>query len=1009
VAFINGEKKEVHGIEAHNILNAFQRLYTTETEDTLELEIRLKTCSVRYGQSMNFTVSTFIETLQGLWDARFKDEQSEVLSRELIRRKSETKGITIRRRDPIKLSKNGKMESAGESVIESKNKRFTIDSDEDSAFILENYGYLPRLAISSEVPIEDENIAFDSIHSSIRVTFLLNKNWRVDASVRYNHIIYDTKALEREIIGFMWAPFIRDIKSPADFIQAISNNRNAFTDLKASDYDIEIEYLPPSAPNLPIIADIDTALDIVIRHGYKKREALRRIGSVTQLRKKEILWKYLQPIIKAYNPSRENTLRRSVQNKTIVFGQLVSAPKAIGINVLGEVYANLDKVPYALAWKLDGERAVIVLELSKEQLDIKTFGADFLNEYTVHITTPVPPKFLPTDKTITILDSEQFEGEYYIFDVLQFVGEIVATKILPTRLAKLETNAYKFLHKYATQAGIQLHIKPHIPLTKENFSKEAMRLFTAEKDGLRYDGLILTPIEGVYYSQRIYKIKPPLENTVDFLLMAIEVETLASMGINPRGIVKAYVAYVSYTYNFAKTGIRPIIRRNPWWSIHFPNLSTPRDGNTERIPVPFATAICWTSHLVMLTEVPEVDYHRKIVECSWVVDKNMKYPTDGKWVPYRIRADKTFEFETGTSVYGNHYNTAFSMLQSLYNPITPDMIKDPSKLTKSYFSAIDPAALEPYKDFLDANRIGKAIIYEDVIAPNIVDNTLIELGAGRGSDLMRAFFAGAINLFAIDSDENALLEFEGRAQQWIHNIRSETALANLISGKRHIPDPVQFNLRLINYKLGEEPNEKLLESILIDPNFPKSNVGAISMQFAIHYLFGEQEHFGRLYALCNRLLRKGGIFVFTYFDGEEIFNMIRNPSERKGVYSIDDKGSIKYFHDSRSAKRGKIKYQITAKYDITKTKMDNFGMKIGVYLPTIRQEMYDEYLVSRRIIKSMFRGYRCVRDEKLIENPYFSPLFSKIRKQPALSAQELISDVDMIYLSLIRVMVLQKK
>ena len=72
----------------------------------------------------------------------------------------------------------------------------------------------------------------------------------------------------------------------------------------------------------------------------------------------------------------------------------------------------------------------------------------------------------------------------------------------------------------------------------------------------------------------------------------------------------------------------------------------------------------------MFTEENEVIEDNTIVECRYDISK----PKGWRWIPLRIRYDKTAEYRAGFKSYGNAYHVAQNNWYSIHNPVTIDMI-----------------------------------------------------------------------------------------------------------------------------------------------------------------------------------------------------------------------------------------------------------------------------------------------------------------------------------------------
>ena len=72
----------------------------------------------------------------------------------------------------------------------------------------------------------------------------------------------------------------------------------------------------------------------------------------------------------------------------------------------------------------------------------------------------------------------------------------------------------------------------------------------------------------------------------------------------------------------------------------------------------------------MFTEENEVIEDNTIVECRYDINR----PKRERWIPLRIRYDKTAEYRAGFKSYGNAYHVAQNNWYSIHNPITIEMI-----------------------------------------------------------------------------------------------------------------------------------------------------------------------------------------------------------------------------------------------------------------------------------------------------------------------------------------------
>ena len=75
-------------------------------------------------------------------------------------------------------------------------------------------------------------------------------------------------------------------------------------------------------------------------------------------------------------------------------------------------------------------------------------------------------------------------------------------------------------------------------------------------------------------------------------------------------------------------------------------------------------------------------------------------------------------------------------------------------------------------------------------------------------------------------------------------------------------------MNFLNYKLDKD-YEQIKNDLLSRYEFNKK-VNIVLMNFAIHYLCDEEEKLKSLSEFVDSVLNSKGIFIITYFDGDEI-------------------------------------------------------------------------------------------------------------------------------------------
>jgi hypothetical protein len=390
----------------------------------------------------------------------------------------------------------------------------------------------------------------------------------------------------------------------------------------------------------------------------------------------------------------------------------------------------------------------------------------------------------------------------------------------------------------------------------------------------------------------------------------------------------------------------------------------------------------------MFTEERQVFDDQTVVEFRYDVSK----PGMWKWVPMRVRYDKTADLRAGNGIGANDYNTANNNWHSIHNPVTEKMIatgKDIPGIEVSddvYYNSITTDKMtQRMRDF--HNLYVKKALIQGVSKRG---NYLIDFACGKAGDLPKWISAELSFVFGIDiSKDNIENRLNGACARYLNFKRTSKKVPyalfvngnsslNIRSGTNMFSDKANQITKSI---FGSIANDKALGPA-VERQYGKGANGfdISSCQFAMHYMFENKRtfyNFIRNIAECTKLY---GYFIATCYDGRTIFNMLKKKmdGESREIY-VDDK---------------KI-WSVTKRYDAT-TFEDNescLGYKIDVYQDSINQTL-PEYLVNFDFLTSTMDKYGFslitreeARQMKLPEGSgMFSELFNsmenEVRKTP---------------------------
>lgn len=284
--------------------------------------------------------------------------------------------------------------------------------------------------------------------------------------------------------------------------------------------------------------------------------------------------------------------------------------------------------------------------------------------------------------------------------------------------------------------------------------------------------------------------------------------------------------------------------------------------------------------------------------------------------------------------YGNDYNTANNIWFNIHDTITEEMISTGINLNKKEDED------KYYNRDLNISR-EKSITYKMQKFHNIEikQNTLLlpvskyikkknkyikllDLACGKAGDLYKWNKSNIDLVVGIDINHNNIYHhIDGackRYEDYINKYKNEnyTECYFLVGdSSKNIKKKKAFN---------DQESIDLLNSInkiMID------KFDIVSLQFAIHYFFKNENSLNNLINNIVDNLKVNGYFIGTCFDGQTIFNLLKE-NEKVERINKDD---------------GSIFWKIEKLYD--KKRFNNFNMEISVFLNSINNTI-SEYLVK---------------------------------------------------------------
>ena len=535
----------------------------------------------------------------------------------------------------------------------------------------------------------------------------------------------------------------------------------------------------------------------------------------------------------------------------------------------------------------------------------------------------------------------------------------------------------------------------------------------AYNDGFEYetDGLIFTPCNyGVGLTKQntqlrssktsweySFKWKPSKYNTIDFYITTKKqengeevIKTVFETGTNTTSsdnILQYKVIILRVGFDEKKDGyINPcldVINDN------IPNISNIDDVDSYK-PTPFYPTnpydpnanICYiplkkdnNGTLQMFTEENEVFTDNTIVEFSYDLSKEGGW----RWIPLKVRWDKTAELKNGGRNYGNSYNVANSNWQTIHNPITEDMISTGGNIDSDtsdiyYTKMYGQSNTKALRDF--HNLYIKMMLIKGVSQSGF---TLIDLAVGKGGDFSKWIDANLSFIFGIDlSKDNIENRIDGACARYLNYkkkfknvpdvlfVNGNSGL-NIKSGEAILSEKEKTITKAV-FGMGERSERVLGKGVLKSYGRGKDGFDVCSCQFALHYFFENMVVLSNFIQNVTDSTKIGGHFIGTCYDGLSIFNELKSSSLGQGTSLFKNEVKI---------------WEIIKKYEYAEFKDDetSLGYAIDVFQETIGKS-FIEYLVNFEFFKNIMEKYGFVLISKEEANdmnlPNSNGLFSDL-------------------------------
>ena len=466
------------------------------------------------------------------------------------------------------------------------------------------------------------------------------------------------------------------------------------------------------------------------------------------------------------------------------------------------------------------------------------------------------------------------------------------------------------------------------------------------------DGLIFTPINTPVPRTKTWneslKWKPANMNSIDFMVTIKQHNGIEDVkikylngNINANNIIQYKVLELRVGYSSSDHDNNPqqIVNDGRF------NRANANDRVDDYMPVQFfptsppdnEAGIC---HIAINRRDDKMyTENKEVIENNTIVEFRYDTSSDGidkpfRWIPMRVRYDKTKKLRNGEKMYGNDFTVANNIWTIIHNPITDDMITTgnniPATDSDVYYNANYSNNTKNLRQF--HNKFVKQSLIKSVSRER---DTLIDLAVGKGGDIHKWIETRLKFVLGID------LSYDN-----IHN-KKDGACARLIKihqESSHIPDTL-FVVGDSGIDLFSEKNEMSnIDRITLDVIFGRSRVrdteqlpvvvnrnrgiaqngfNICSVQFALHYMFKSETVLDSFLKNVATVTKLGGFFIGTCWDGSTVFKLLKDLKMGE-IYKIAT--------ETPSAQDNTVLCQITKQYDSVSfdDNMTSIGMPIDI-------------------------------------------------------------------------------
>lgn len=599
------------------------------------------------------------------------------------------------------------------------------------------------------------------------------------------------------------------------------------------------------------------------------------------------------------------------------------------------IYKNIfPPKKYFITDKKDGIRCIVFVEMSE-----LVFLTDLEEKKVSH----------NIDKAVigSILDGELVGDKFFAFDIIKYGGKDQTHELPFNERFPLLVDCVKIIN----HENIKLS---NLKQIGDDYEKIIKEYGNEEKREYEIDGIIITSPYENYTNTKNYKWKPIHMNTIDFLVLKCPQEL---MGVPPLIAKKDKILYLLFVGINNELMNRLQLKPMKGYEKIVGNI-----GSNYYKPIQFSPSI-WPNAYIFYSD--RDDLHMKICELLY---------TKHDWKFVKIREDR----HVTSNQFGNDFAVAETILMELIDPLTFEDLYNFNKEIYFQKSNTDDSVniVNKYNRFVITELFKQYLQNKDFV---------IDLASGRGADLFRYSEQNVKKVLFIEKDTTALSELIDRKLGKDDETKNQNN-KNKNKKKKKNPKHRDLKLKVLAHNTDlKKDADVIMNNLVAEVGVTEFSANIVVCNFAIHY-FCENEHYiNNFMKLVSSLLQVNGRFIFTTFDGEKVFDLLK---ENKTWVTESGKFMIEKLYDDNKLKKFgqiiKVKLHFSKDGELYEEPLCNIKAVLEVAnkhkLTVVEQGSFLDYMPAFEKIE-IFRAHNLSEEDKTFIGLYKYVVLQKVQRK----------------------------